>query len=218
MKNILDGVERADSFVVNPHKWLLTPIDCSAFYIRDPEILKKAFTLDPEYPRSSEEGVNNYMDWGVQLGRRFRALKLWMVIRRFGRDGLAARLREHIRLGQLVAGWVDADPDFERLAPAPFSTVCFRAYPRDLAIKLKSADQAGARKIETYVEELNEELIKAVNGTGEVFLSPTRRRGRFTLRMAIGNIRSDETIITRTWELLTQNARQIDTRRPTAAD
>jgi aromatic-L-amino-acid decarboxylase len=216
MNHILNGAEQADSFVVNPHKWLFTPIDCSAFYVRDAEILKRAFTLVPEYLKSSEEGVNNYMDWGVQLGRRFRALKLWMVIRRFGRDGLADRIREHIRLGQLVADWVDAHPDFERLAPTPFSTVCFRACPHDLATQLKSANQAGARQIEAYLDQLNGELIEAVNATGEIFLSPTRLHGRFTIRMAIGNIRSDETIIKRAWELLTQSTQQIDARRKSA--
>jgi aromatic-L-amino-acid decarboxylase len=216
MKNILDGAEQADSFVVNPHKWLFTPVDCSAFYVRDPEILKRTFTLVPEYLKSSEEGVTNYMDWGVQLGRRFRALKLWMVIRHFGRDGLVDRIREHIRLGQLVAGWVDDDPDFERLAPTPFSTVCFRACPHDLATRLISADQVEVKKIEEYLEQLNKEVIEAVNATGEVFLSPTRLRGRFTIRMAIGNIRSDETIITRTWELLSLAAQQIDAKRQAA--
>jgi aromatic-L-amino-acid decarboxylase len=219
MSTILDGAEQADSFVVNPHKWLFTPVDCSAFYVRDPEILKRTFALVPEYLKSSEEGVTNYMDWGLQLGRRFRALKLWMVIRHFGRDGLADRIREHIRLGQLVAGWVDADPDFERLAPTPFSTVCFRACPRDLATRLKSADQGEVKKIEAYLEQLNEEVIEAVNATGEVFISPTRLHGRFTIRMAIGNIRSDETIITRTWQLLSLAVQQIDAKRQaTTAD
>jgi len=218
MRAILDGAEQADSFVVNPHKWLFTPVDCSAFYVRDPEILKRAFTLIPDYLKRSEEGVTNYMDWGVQLGRRFRALKLWMVIRHFGRDGLAERIREHIRLGQLVAKWVDADPDFERLAPTPFSTVCFRACPQGLATRLRSAELAETEQIEAYLDQLNGELIEAVNATGEVFLSPTRLRGRFTIRMAIGNIRSDETIINRTWELLTQSARQIDARRQPVAE
>ncbi len=213
MRMVLAGVEMADSLVVNPHKWLFTPLDCSAFYVRDPEILKCAFTLIPDYLKSSEEGVTNYMDWGVQLGRRFRALKLWMVIRHFGRDGLTERIREHIRLGQLVAKWVDEDPDFERLAPTPFSTVCFRACPQDLATQLQSAESARTKQVEAYLDQLNEEIIDAVNATGEVFLSPARLHDRLTIRMAIGNIRSNETIIKRAWELLTQSAQQIDARR-----
>jgi aromatic-L-amino-acid decarboxylase len=202
MRHILDGLEQADSFVVNPHKWLFTPIDCSAFYVRDPEVLKRAFSLVPEYLKTSEEGVTNYMDWGVQLGRRFRALKLWMVIRHFGREGLVSRLREHIRLGQLVAAWVDADPDFERLAPTPFSTICFRFNPRDIACQLETADPREVKKLEATLDKLNAAVIEAVNETGEVFLSSTRLRGRFTIRMAIGNIRSDEKMVRRAWELI----------------
>jgi aromatic-L-amino-acid decarboxylase len=202
MRHILDGLEQADSFVVNPHKWLFTPIDCSAFYVRDPEVLKRAFSLVPEYLKTTEEGVTNYMDWGVQLGRRFRALKLWMVIRHFGREGLVARLREHIRLGQLVAAWVDADPDFERLAPTPFSTICFRFNPRDIARQLETAGPGQTEKLEATLTGLNAAVIEAVNQTGEVFLSSTRLRGLFTIRMAIGNIRSDERIVRRAWELI----------------
>lgn len=208
--HILAGAERADSFVVNPHKWLFTPIDCSAFYIRDPQILKRAFTLVPEYLKSDEQGVTNYMDWGVQLGRRFRALKLWMVIRRFGWEGLAARIREHIRLGQQFAAWVDNDPDFERLAPTPFSTVCFRARPEDLVQHLKAGNSDEKAAVETYLDQLNEAIINEVNATGEVFISPTRLRGQYTLRLAIGNIRTDEAIVGRAWQLLKESAEQLD--------
>lgn len=208
-RHVLNGVEQADSFVVNPHKWLFTPIDCSAFYVRRPEILKQAFSLVPEYLKTSEEGVTNYMDWGVQLGRRFRALKLWMVIRYFGRQGLAARIREHIRLGQLLAGWVDADPDFQRLAPAPFSTVCFRAYPHELASLMEATDPQKDQEIEDYLDWLNGETVEAVNATGEIFLSPTRLNGHYTMRIAIGNIRSDEAIVARAWQLIGQQVRHL---------
>lgn len=186
MRWVLDGCKRADSIVVNPHKWIFTPIDLSAFYCRRLDILKQAFSLVPEYLKT-EEDARNLMDYGVQLGRRFRALKLWMVIRTFGQKGLAARLREHMRLARLFAHWIDTHPGFERLAPTPFSTVCFRALPR--------TDAEDANR-------LNEELLKAVNATGEVFLSHTRLHDKFTLRLAVGNIRTDEAWVRKAWQLL----------------
>ncbi len=192
MRHVLAGAEQADSLVVNPHKWLFTPIDLSAFYIRHPDILKQAFSLIPEYLRSAETDakiVKDYMDYGVQLGRRFRALKLWLVIRTFGSEGLAARLREHIRLGQQFAAWIDESPNFERMAPTPFSTVCFRAHPPRL-------------DDETELDQLNEALLNAVNATGEIFISHTKLHGCYILRLAIGNIRSDEYRVRRAWELL----------------
>lgn len=193
----LAGAERADSIVVNPHKWLFTPIDCSAFYCRRPDVLRAAFSLIPEYLRTAEaehSAVRDFMDYGVQLGRRFRALKLWMVVRYFGWDGLAARIREHIRLGQEFARWVDADPDFERLAPTPFSTVCFRAHPRDLT--------GAPEEVEAALDALNAGLLDAVNATGQAYLSHTKLDGKFTLRLAIGNIRTTEADVRAAWELL----------------
>ncbi|MFQ5596354.1 MAG: pyridoxal phosphate-dependent decarboxylase family protein [Anaerolineae bacterium] len=213
MRHVLAGSEHADSVVVNPHKWLFTPIDCSAFYVRDPDILKRAFSLVPEYLKTGEDEVTNFMDWGVQLGRRFRALKLWMVIRYFGHEGLAANLREHLRLGQLIAQTVDADPDFERLAPTPFSTICFRVRPRDLGERLRGADAAETARIETYLDELNEAVIDAVNSTGRAFFSHTKLNGRYTIRMAIGNIRSDEAHVASAWELVRDHARRLDAER-----
>jgi aromatic-L-amino-acid decarboxylase len=192
MRHILAGAERADSLVVNPHKWLFTPIDCSAFYTRRPEVLKRAFSLVPEYLRSAEtdaQVVKDYMDYGVQLGRRFRALKLWLVLRYFGCEGLVARLREHLRLAQQLAAWVDESPLFERLAPVPLSTVCFRAHPPDWP------DEAA-------LNQLNETLLHAVNATGQIFISHTKLNGRYTLRLAIGNIRSTEVHVAQAWALL----------------
>ncbi len=210
MNYVLDGAKEADSIVVNPHKWLFTPIDCSAFYVRDPEILQKAFTLVPEYLKSSEQGVTNYMDWGVQLGRRFRALKLWMVLRYFGHEGLANRIREHIRLGKVVAGWVDAHPDFQRMAPVPFSTICFRALPHDLSEQAASADFTSRQEIENYLTFLNQSIVDSVNETGKIFIAPTRLRERLTLRMAIGNIRTDEAWVKTAWDLIQDYAYEID--------
>ncbi|MFN2224088.1 MAG: pyridoxal phosphate-dependent decarboxylase family protein [Candidatus Promineifilaceae bacterium] len=209
MRHVLDGLELADSFVMNPHKWLFTPIDCSAFYVRRPEILQQAFSLVPEYLKTAEEGVTNYMDWGVQLGRRFRALKLWMVIRAFGRQGIAARLREHICLGQQLAAWIDAAPDFERLAPTPFSVVCFRLAPREIAARLALAGPEEARALEEELDRLNMALVEAMNDTGQVFLAPTRLRGRLTIRLAIGNIRTDEAHVRRVWALLEEKAERL---------
>lgn len=189
---ILDGVERADSFVTNPHKWLFTPIDCTALYVRDPAVLQHAFALVPEYLTTAEAGtVTDYMDWGVQLGRRFRALKLWMVLRYFGADGLRDRLREHLRLTDLVVRWVDEHEDFERLAPAPMSTVCFRAAPR----WLDDEDDASLRR-------LNEAVLESVNLGGEAYLSHTELRGRYTLRLAIGNLRTTEERLRHTLEVI----------------
>ena len=189
-RHILRGVERADSMVVNPHKWLFTPFDLSAFYCRRMDVVRQAFSLTPEYLRTSEAGaVQNLMDTGVQLGRRFRALKLWMILRYFGAEGLRDRLAEHMRLAQLFASWVDADPDFQRLAPVPFSVVCFRAVPR------------GREWTEPELERLNQHLLDRLNATGEVFLSHTKLDGRMTLRLAVGNLRTEERHVRRAWEL-----------------
>lgn len=202
MRWVLDGCERADSIVMNPHKWLFTPIDLSAFYCRRFDVLRQAFSLVPEYLRTSEdETVRNYMDYGVQLGRRFRALKLWMVIRWFGQAGLAARIRQHIQLAQQFAAWVDTDPDFERLAPVPFSTICFRVRPRDLAGR--------GDEVEPYLDSLNEALLEAVNRTGQAYLSHTRLRGKFALRLAIGNLRTTEKHVARAWGLLKEHAARL---------
>ncbi len=205
---VLDGCAGADSVVINPHKWLFTPIDCSAFYCRHPEVLRQTFSVIPEYLRTSEAAgaaVRDFMDYGIQLGRRFRALKLWMVLRYFGWEGLAARIREHIRLGHLFASWVDADANFERLAPAPFSTVCFRAHPA--TVRGPSAESRDA-----YLDALNEALLDAVNATGRVYLSHTKLRGRYALRLAVGNIRTTEAHVREAWALLQVHARQLQVR------
>jgi aromatic-L-amino-acid decarboxylase len=193
---VLDGAVEADSIVVNPHKWLFTPFDLSAFYCRRMDLVRAALALTPEYLRTSEAGaVRNLMDTGIQLGRRFRALKLWAILRHFGAEGLRARLAEHMRLARLFAGWVDEDPGFERMAPVPFSVVCFRARPAGL-------DEAA-------LDAFNERLLEAVNASGEVFLSHTKLQGRFTLRLAIGHIRTAERHIARAWALLREQADRL---------
>ncbi len=199
MRYIMEGTERADSLVTNPHKWLFTPFDLSAFYCRHMDVLRRAFSLVPEYLRTSEaETVRNGMDYGIQLGRRFRALKLWMVIRYFGHEGLARRIREHCRLAHLFSAWVDEARDWELLAPVPFSLVCFRARPLVIG---ESMEEREAR-----LDRLNETLMNNVNATGQAYLSHTRLNGTLVLRLAIGNLRTSEEHIRRIWELLNEQA------------
>jgi aromatic-L-amino-acid decarboxylase len=203
---VFDGADCADSLVMNPHKWLFTPVDLSAFYTRRMDVVRNAFSLVPEYLRTAEgDGVRNLMDTGIQLGRRFRALKLWMILRYFGAEGLRERLAEHMRLARLFADWVDGDPEFERVAPVPFSVVCFRARPakRDWS--------------ETALERLNAALLEAVNASGEIFISHTRLNGRYVLRLAVGHIRTEQRHVARAWELLQRHAVQLAKTLPATA-
>jgi aromatic-L-amino-acid/L-tryptophan decarboxylase len=181
---ILDGAAEADSVVINPHKWLFTPFDLSVLYCRRMDALRAAFSLTPEYLRTTEAApVQNLMDTGIQLGRRFRSLKLWMVLRHFGVQGLRERLAYHMQLARRFAEWVGAHPDFTVVAPVPFSVVCFRANQSD---------------------RFNEQLLDAVNASGEVFLSHTRLNGQFVIRLAIGNLRTTEAHVARAWTLIQQ--------------
>jgi aromatic-L-amino-acid decarboxylase len=194
LRHILDGCQRADSIVVNPHKWLFTPFDLSVLYCRHMDLLERAFSLVPEYLRTPEqEKVRNGSDYGIQLGRRFRALKLWMVIRYFGHDGLAARIREHCRLARVFASWVDESSDWELLAPVPLGLICFRARPAGY-------DAAG-------LDALNESIMHSVNATGRALLSHTRLHDKFTLRLSIGNIRTTEKQVRQVWQLLNEQLR-----------
>jgi aromatic-L-amino-acid decarboxylase len=184
------GWERADSIVVNPHKWLFTPFDLSVLYCKDLGMLKQAFSLVAEYLKTSDERtVKNGMDYGIQLGRRFRALKLWFVIRYFGREGLEARLREHCRLARLFASWVEESENFEMMAPVPFALVCFRACPK------------GAEDL----DPLNEQIMNEINSGGKAYLSHTRLNGKFTLRLSVGSIRVEERHLLKVWELLVEH-------------
>ena len=195
-RHVLAGTELADSLVVNPHKWLFTPIDCSAFYTRRPDVLARAFSLVPEYLVTREQDdVVNLMDYGVQLGRRFRALKLWMVIRAFGAEGLAARLEHHCALAASFAGGVEREKGWEIVAPTLFSLVCFRFAP------------AGTTEAER--ERVNGAILRRVNESGEAYLSHTKLDGRYVLRLAIGNIRTEERHVARAWELLREAAADL---------
>ncbi|MCU1268122.1 MAG: amino acid decarboxylase [Acidobacteria bacterium] len=203
-RELVAGCERADSVVTNPHKWLFTPFDLSVLYCRHMDLLRRAFSLVPEYLRTPEqEKVRSGSDYGIQLGRRFRALKLWMVIRYFGHEGLAARIREHCRLARLFASWVEQSAEWEVVAPVPLSLVCFRACPN---IASETGDLPGAR-----LDALNEAIMHAVNATGEALLSHTKLNDKLTLRLAIGNIRTTEKHVRQVWELLNQ---QLDILRP----
>jgi len=194
-KHIFDGCRLADSIVVNPHKWLFTPIDLSVLYCRHKETLRNAFALVPEYLRSDDEQDQpNLMDYGFQLGRRFRALKLWMVLNYYGVDGIREKIRGHIRLAQGFAGWVEEHPDFEVMAPAEFSTVCFRCNPSTGAHRGKNLD------------DLNERVLKSVNASGQAFLSHTKIGGHVALRCAIGNIRTNQSHIDALQQLLESTA------------
>jgi aromatic-L-amino-acid/L-tryptophan decarboxylase len=197
-RHLMRGVERADSVVFNPHKWLFVPLDFSALYVRRPESLRAVFSLVPEYLRGDAERaggtVHNYMDYGIQLGRRFRALKAWFVIRAFGREGLAARVREACRLARLFADWVEADDGFELLAPVQMGVVCFRA--RGLN------DGAGGGVDGEESDELNERLLSRVNATGDAYLTHTRLRGRLALRVAVGNVLTAERHLAQVWDLI----------------
>jgi aromatic-L-amino-acid decarboxylase len=195
MRWVLHGCERADSFLVNPHKWLFTPIDCTAFYTRRPEALRGAFSLVPEYLQTPVSDAVNFMDYGVQLGRRFRALKLWMVLRMFGVRGLQEALRKHLQLARQFAEWVDSSEEFQRVAPVPFSTVCFRH--RVPGLSLEEANR------------FNERLLEAVNATGQAYLSHTVLRGQYVLRLAVGNLRTELRHVRRCWELLQEHARTL---------
>ena len=179
-----DGVELADSLVINPHKWLLVPMDCSLLWTSRPDDFRRAFSLVPEYLRTPEDAYA-LSEYGPALGRRFRSLKLWAVLRCYGREGLQRIVREHIRLAELFAGWVDADPDWELVAPQRFSLVVFRRRGSD---------------------DNNETLLERVNRSGEMFISHTRLGGRYVLRLAIGNARTTEDDVRRAWDVLRSEA------------
>lgn len=198
---VMRGVEAADSIVVNPHKWLFVPLDFSTLYVRRPELLRATFSLVPEYLRGdAEKAERNYMDYGIQLGRRFRALKAWMVIRSFGSEGLAARIREHIRLARRFASWLDADPQFEVLAPVTMAVVCFRALQHGVGIT-PAADEE--------LNRLNSRLVEAVNRTGEAYLTHTALNGRIAMRLAVGNILTTERHLERAFELIRRQAAHL---------
>lgn len=188
LRYIFDGIEYADSVVVNPHKWMFVPVDCSVLYVKEPEILKRAFSLDPEYLKTKVDfEVINYNDYGVQLGRRFRSLKLWFVIKYFGAEGLAEIIKRNIESANKFKQLVQQDPEFELMAPVPFSTICFRYKPVGYKGDLN---------------ELNSNLMDAINKTGSIFLSHTKLNGNFVIRLVVSGIRTEEKHVLEAWKII----------------
>ncbi|HEU5303924.1 MAG TPA: aminotransferase class I/II-fold pyridoxal phosphate-dependent enzyme [Gemmatimonadales bacterium] len=197
LRRLFEGVERADSFVFNPHKWMLVNFDCSAYFVRDRDELIRTFQLTPEYLRTAQDSeVVNYRDWGIQLGRRFRALKLWFVIRSYGVEGLRQMVRNHLALAREFADWVAAAPGFELMAPVPLGLVCFRYRPPG------AADGRAA-------DDLNRELLARVNASRRVHLTHTRLRGRFVIRMAIGQRLTEREQVQEAWRLVREAAEAV---------
>jgi len=194
-KWMLKGIEHVDSFVFNPHKWMLTNFDCSAYFVKDPGALIQTFEIHPEYLKTGmDTQVKNFRDWGIQLGRRFRALKLWFVIRSYGVQGLQKMVREHIRFAQMFKEWVGEHESFELMAPVNLSLVCFR---------LNNGQD------EKVLNDLNKQLLENINQTGKIFLTHTSLKGKYVLRMAIGSRTTEEQDVREAWELIVSKAKEI---------
>ena len=195
LRRLFDGVEQADSFVFNPHKWMLVNFHCSAYFVRDRDTLLRTFQVTPEYLRTAEDReVVNFRDWGIQLGRRFRALKLWFVIRSYGLEGLRELVRKHVRLARELAGWIEAAPGFELMAPVPLGLVCFRHRP------------AGMDMDDPRLDDLNAALLARVNATRRVHLTHTRLGGRYVIRVAIGQRQTERAHVEEVWRLIQEAA------------
>ncbi|MEA2722879.1 MAG: aromatic-L-amino-acid/L-tryptophan decarboxylase [Gemmatimonadales bacterium] len=191
LRHLFEGVEQADSFVFNPHKWMLVNFDCSAYFVRDRDTLLRTFTVTPEYLRTAQDKeVVNFRDWGIQLGRRFRALKLWFVIRSYGVEGLRDVIRRHVRLAGELAERIEAAPGFELMAPVPLGLVCFRYRP------------AGMDADDPRLDDLNATLMARVNATRRVHLTHTRLGGRYVIRVAIGQRQTDRAHVEELWNLI----------------
>lgn len=197
MRHIFKGIEKADSIVVNPHKWMFTPIDLSVFFTRKPDVLKRAFSLVAEYLKTGEDNsVQNYMDYGIQLGRRFRSLKLWFIIRYFGVEGIQSRIKEHLVLAQWLKGEMAKNRDFELMAPVPFSVVCFRYHPDQISDEQK-------------IDVLNETLMNNINATGDLFISHTKLNDQMVLRVAVSGIRTERHHVEKAWKLIQLKANEL---------
>lgn len=194
-KWMLEGIDMVDSFVFNPHKWMFTNFDCSAYFVKDKEALIKTFSINPEYLKTKASAqVNDYRDWGIQLGRRFRALKLWFVIRNFGVDGLKEKIRSHIKLAKEFEEWVNLAMDFELITPRTLNLVCFRFKPEDV-------------DDEEMLNAMNEKLLHSLNSTGKIYLSHTKLNGIYTLRMVIGQTQVSREHVVAAWQLISEVAR-----------
>lgn len=217
MRRLQEGVEGIDSYVFNPHKWMFTNFDCTAYFVRDRDALLRAFEIHPEYLKTKEgDRVNNYRDWGIQLGRRFRSLKLWFVIRSYGVTGMQRVIREHLALAQWLREQVEAAPDFELLAPVPLNTLCLRYRPTGGDARGGAAgseiDEAGAA-IATRTDEelnaLNAEIMERVNATGKAYFTHTKLDGRYVIRFVIGQTYTERRHVEAGWNLLVETARKM---------
>jgi aromatic-L-amino-acid decarboxylase len=200
----------ADSIVVNPHKSLFVPLDFSVLYVRDVERLRRVFTLVPEYLRGDTvEAQKNYMDYGIQLGRRFRALKAWVIFRSFGRDGMAAHLREQMRLANLFADWIRNDDRFELAAPVSMGVVCFSfigaAAPSP---RLGTTARGRAGSIDR-IDGINSDIVERINASGRAYLTQTKLRGRTVIRIGLGNVLTTEAHLRKAWEIIQETAEAL---------
>ena len=196
---LADGWNEADSIIINPHKTLYVPLDFSVLYVRDLERLRRVFTLVPEYLRGDTvEAEKNYMDYGIQLGRRFRALKAWVIWRAFGREGMIAFMREHVRLAGLFAGWIKIDNRFELAAPVVLPVVCFRFVSGD----------------KNKIDISNSEIVERINASGRAYLTQTKLRGQTVMRIGLGNVLTTEQHLRNLWELIQKTAGEMEGRAP----
>ncbi len=197
MKWMIDGIEKADSFVFNPHKWMMTNFDCSAYFVKDEEALVKTFEIMPEYLKTNEDDtVKNYRDWGIPLGRRFRALKLWFVIRSYGIEGIQSKIRHHIKLATDLEAQIQADPQFELLAPRSLNLLCFRFLPK----RNMSTDE---------LNKLNQEILESLNASGKLFITHTKLHGNYVLRMQIGQTEVNKSHVDSAWHLIQKTAASL---------
>jgi aromatic-L-amino-acid/L-tryptophan decarboxylase len=211
-KSLTNGWSEADSIVVNPHKSLFVPLDFSVLYVRDLERLRRVFTLVPEYLRGDTvEAQKNYMDYGIQLGRRFRALKAWIIFRSFGREGMAARLRESVRLANLFADWIKSDTRFELAAPVSMGVVCFRwVGSARRADSRKLSGQRGVPTRDENLDKLNSEIVERINASGRAYLTQTKLQGRTVMRIGLGNVLTTEEHLRKAWQLILETANALD--------
>jgi aromatic-L-amino-acid/L-tryptophan decarboxylase len=206
-KWVTNGWREADSIVVNPHKSLFVPLDFSVLYVRGLERLRRVFTLVPEYLRGDTlEAQKNYMDYGIQLGRRFRALKAWVIFRTFGRQGMAARLREFVRLASVLTAWIKSDDRFELAAPVSMGVVCFRFVGSVAGVADAGSGSAAPAPTEDKTDTLNSEIVEKINASGRAYLTQTKLRGRTVMRIGLGNVLTTEKHLRNAWEMIQEAA------------